>query len=114
MDSKDHECIQENRITRLEQKTDKLDDKIDRIMAILTDNKAQLAKILTRLDKKKEGDKERNEVINKEEDRIDKLEASTSMLSGQNKILITIMTTMLIAFILFFIEFQYKTYFLHI
>ena len=114
MDKIEHDCIQENRITRLENKTDKLDDKIDRIMQILTDNKTQLAQIITRLDKKKETDQEKTEAINKEENRIDQLEVGYGKISGQNKILITIMTTMLVAFILFFIEFQYKTYFLHI
>ena len=114
MDKIEHECTQENRITRLENKTDKLDDKIDRIMQILTDNKAQLAKILTRLDKKRETDKEKSDAINKEEERIDRLEANDASRATQNKILLTLVTTLLVGFIIFMIEFQYKTYILHL
>lgn len=108
------ECKNERRIDRLEEKSDRLDTKIDRIMDIISENKSQLTKIITRLDKKREDDKQRNKQLEKEDGRLIEVEKHISTLSGQNKILITIMTTMLVAFILFFIEFQYKTYFLHL
>ena len=57
MEGPEHDCVQERRIERLEEKSDRLDNKIDKIMDILTQNKTVLAEILTRLDNKKEADK---------------------------------------------------------
>jgi uncharacterized coiled-coil protein SlyX len=107
MEGPEHDCVQERRIERLEEKSDRLDNKIDKIMDILTENKTVLSQIITRLDNKKEADTKRDQDIKEEDQRIDKIEQNHEGMRQQNKIIITMITTLLIGFILFFIEYQF-------
>lgn len=61
-----------------------------------------------------EDDKTILKMVEKHEERIDLLEAADMGRATQNKIILTLITTLLAAFIIFFIEFQYKTYILHL
>lgn len=114
--AQEHKCIkekefdkQDRRIERLEDKSNRLDNKIDEIMTLLSDNKATLSEVLTRLKRKKEDDKERNGAIQKEDERMDIIEQEQASQRTQNKIIQYFLVTLLVAFILFMIEFNYKT-----
>jgi hypothetical protein len=79
--NKDHECIQQDRLKRIEKKQDKQDGKFDKIMAILSENRAKLDVVLARLDTKEEHDQKINGNIEKKEERMDNLENIVSKLS---------------------------------
>ena len=110
---KEHDCIQEHRLERLENKTDNLDTKYDKIMELLADNKVKLAEILTRLDKKKEGDKKKEDQIEEEEKRMDTLETKQSTLEGQFGLILKVLIAIIIIGVGYLVEFNIKTLIFH-
>lgn len=94
MGQNEHDCIQTERIKRIEDYIDKVDDKHDKILDIILKNEGTLGKVLARLDKKKDSDKTRNGVIKDEDDRIDGIEIRTSSLEGKMSIILFIVPIM--------------------
>lgn len=112
-------CIQDTRLDRMEQDINGIKKDQQEILQCLNQIQIALTRITGRLDKKRELNGIRDKAIAKEDNKIgeieeqmDTLEREVAVVKSENKIILGLITALLIGFVIFFIEFNYKTFIL--